>query len=310
VFYHFDVADPAKRGVETKPTTPNIGKGFNQACQIDDIVSVNGKPAEGLHMTCPCRMGFNPAPAPGFGVADSAAAGPHIGCYWELPSKDGKFVGRFVDGGFFPHSVFGGAGAFFGASGKHHFVSVRPERAASVAEDPSLRRAFGRGSYRVQYHFVPMFYPQIETGSEGPADFHADDSSPVTAARPARAGELQVARAKNLGPTTPLVRPGQPFPECPESAPPEVNSDVEVTVNGKAADVLYKIGWSGESSVYRVDFRVPAGTAAGMAAVQLTAAWIPSEEVKIPVRSATHTRGVGAPAYRGGTNADAWPNVG
>ena len=186
MFYHFDVADPAKRGVETKPTTPNIGKGFNQACQIDDIVSVNGKPAKGLHMTCPWRMGFNPDPAPGFGVADSAAAGPHIGCYWELLSKDGKFAGRFVDGGFFPQSVFGGAGAFFGASGEHHFVSVRPERAASVAKDPSLRRAFGGGSYRVQYYFVPMFYPQIDAGPEGSAVFHADDFSPVTAARPAR----------------------------------------------------------------------------------------------------------------------------
>ena len=59
---------------------------------------------------------------------------------------------------------------------------------------------------------------------------------------------------------------------------------MEATVNGQQAEVVKKIGWPGETDLYRVDFRVPAGTYTGMAAVQLTAAWIPGPAVAIPVR--------------------------
>ena len=64
----------------------------------------------------------------------------------------------------------------------------------------------------------------------------------------------------------------------------EVNSPVEVTVNGEAAAVTNKVGWPGTKDTYRVDFQVPPGTAAGMARVQMTAAWIPADEVAIPVQ--------------------------
>ena len=91
-----------------------------------------------------------------------------------------------------------------------------------------------------------------------------------------------ILTASNLGPTRPGVDPGKPFPAT--GPPLEVNSPVDVTVNGQAAEVMNKIGWPGLENVYRVDFRVPDGTATGIATLQLSAAWIAGAEVKIAVQ--------------------------
>ncbi len=286
VSYHFDVADATKRGIDPGPTTVDVSKlgPFNQSCQMDDIVEVNGKPAKAIHFVCAYRMNFNPNPQSGQAVADSAFSNPFPNCNWELLSKDGRFVGRLVDGGFFPHSILGGAGAYYGAHGEHHFTSLGPVRAASVAEDPSKRRTHpGAGRYRVHYYLVPLYYPGVEVTPQGPSVYHADFSL-VTPENPAHAGETLVIRAKNLGPTTPYTFPGQAFPKWTGEPLPEVNSDVEVTVGGNPADVLLKTGWPGEVGVYRVDVRMPAAAVSGKAALQLTAAWIPSEEVQIAVK--------------------------
>jgi uncharacterized protein (TIGR03437 family) len=64
----------------------------------------------------------------------------------------------------------------------------------------------------------------------------------------------------------------------------DINSPLDVTVNGQAAAVINKIGWPGLVDTYRVDFRVPDGTAAGIAAIQLTAAWISGIAVNIPIQ--------------------------
>jgi uncharacterized protein (TIGR03437 family) len=64
----------------------------------------------------------------------------------------------------------------------------------------------------------------------------------------------------------------------------DVNSPVDITVNGKPASVVNKIGWPTMTNVYRVDFVVPAGTAPGMASVVPAVAWINGQEAKIPVR--------------------------
>src|SRR5262249_43415707 len=63
-------------------------------------------------------------------------------------------------------------------------------------------------------------------------------------------------------------------------------------VNGKQAEVLYAGGYPDAVDRYQVNFRVPDGTAAGLASVQLTSAWIPAPEVKIAVQEG------------GGINAD------
>ena len=102
-------------------------------------------------------------------------------------------------------------------------------------------------------------------------------------ASPARGKEVLIVAARNLGPTRPeLLPPGaRPFKADPAEM---VNSPIEVTVNGKEAEVINKVGWPGTYDLYRVDFRVPAGLAPGMATIQLTAAWISGTPVEIPVQ--------------------------
>jgi len=87
-----------------------------------------------------------------------------------------------------------------------------------------------------------------------------------------------------LGPVRPNLDPGKPFPAWQTGKEPQVDSPVEVTVNGKAAQVISALGWPGMNNVYRVDFRVPEGTAAGAATLSLSVAWINGPEVKLPMR--------------------------
>jgi hypothetical protein len=53
-----------------------------------------------------------------------------------------------------------------------------------------------------------------------------------------------------------------------------VNSPIDVTVNGKSAEVLGAVGYPGAVDGYYVNFRVPAGIAKGSATIQVSAAWI------------------------------------
>ena len=63
-----------------------------------------------------------------------------------------------------------------------------------------------------------------------------------------------------------------------------VNSPIDVTVNGKSAEVLAAVGYPGAVDGYQVNFRVPAGTEAGNATLQISSAWIPGAPVTIAVR--------------------------
>jgi uncharacterized protein (TIGR03437 family) len=126
-----------------------------------------------------------------------------------------------------------------------------------------------------------MFGPEILTVTGGPAIVHASNSQLVTAANPASAGEILTLYATGLGPTTPAVPLGQPFPEAPLHL---VNAAVDVTINGQPGEVLYAGGYPGALNTYQVNFKAPSGIAAGTAALRLTAAWISGVEVTIPVR--------------------------
>ena len=84
-----------------------------------------------------------------------------------------------------------------------------------------------------------------------------------------------------LGPTVPAVDPGQPFPSSPLA---NVNSPVEMTVNGKAAEVLGAAGYPGSVDGYQVNFRVPPDAAKGVATIQVSAAWIAGAGVQIAVQ--------------------------
>jgi uncharacterized protein (TIGR03437 family) len=63
-----------------------------------------------------------------------------------------------------------------------------------------------------------------------------------------------------------------------------VNSPVEMTVNGKAAEVIGAVGYPGAVDAYQVNFRLPPDTVRGPATIQVTAAWISGAPVSIPVQ--------------------------
>jgi hypothetical protein len=96
-----------------------------------------------------------------------------------------------------------------------------------------------------------MESPEIAMMPAGPAIAHSSDFSLVTASKPAQVGEILSLFARGLGPVNPGVDPGQPFPSVPLAT---VNSPVEVTVNGKAAEVLSAVGLPGAVDGYQLNF--------------------------------------------------------
>ena len=150
-----------------------------------------------------------------------------------------------------------------------------------MAEDPANRRLNGGGKLRFVLHVIPMSTPQIVATGSGPAVTHSSDFELVTKSNPAVAGELLSLFATGLGPTRPGVDPGKPFPSSPAAV---VNSPIEVTVNGKRAEVLAAAGFPGAVDGYQVNFRAPSDTAKGVATIQLRAAWVAGTPVSITVQ--------------------------
>jgi uncharacterized protein (TIGR03437 family) len=126
-----------------------------------------------------------------------------------------------------------------------------------------------------------MSVPQIVNTASGPAVTHSSDFSLITASKPAAAGEVLSLFATGLGPTAPAVDPGQPFPSSPAAT---VNSPIDVKVNGTSAEVLGAVGYPGSVDGYQVNFRVPPGTAKGVATLQVAAAWIAGATVSIVIQ--------------------------
>jgi hypothetical protein len=286
--YRGDTSDLTKLATLPGPTM-GVLRTFQPGLNMGDIVAVNGKPAKGLWNNNTVQGGqFRVSPTTGLHIAN-VDVGPMSQCFWNIFLPDGTFVGSITDRAQEPatggagHVVLGGNGAFLGVIGEHRLEeTITPARAASTSEDPSMRWIHGGGKMLIRFTLYPKFRPNIQMTATGPAIFH-DDFSQVTSARPARAGEVLIVRVTGLGPTKPALDPpgARRFSANP---PEEVNSPVEVTINGNQGAVLNKIGWPGETNLYRVDFRVPDGTPAGTAAVRLTAAWIPGSDVTIPVR--------------------------
>jgi uncharacterized protein (TIGR03437 family) len=181
-------------------------------------------------------------------------------------------------------TITGGTGAFLGVRGQSAVTGGTGLRAASWSEDPANRRVNGGGTLRMIVHLIPMAWPEVLTLPSGPAVFHGSDFSPVTTEKPARPGELLILSVSGLGPVKPNLDPGKPFPPYEDGKLHEANSPVDVSVDGRAAAVVNKIGWPSLTDVYRVDFVVPGGTAAGVATLSLSAGWINAPEVKIPVQ--------------------------
>jgi uncharacterized protein (TIGR03437 family) len=126
-----------------------------------------------------------------------------------------------------------------------------------------------------------MFLPQIAVTGLGPAVAHSSDFTLVSPSKPASTGEVLSVFATGLGPTRPGVDPGQPFPQSPLAV---VNSPVEITVNGKPAEVLGAAGLPGAVDGYQVNFRVPADASKGTSVIQLRSAWVAGSPVSIAVQ--------------------------
>jgi uncharacterized protein (TIGR03437 family) len=303
VEYQGDIADPSQLATSPKITPSVQPRNFFVVTAIGDIVAVNGQPAKGTVVARTRSIRLNPAGAaanggPGAAIGDSHRVSIREQMF-EILQSDGTPVGTImthglggtsdpppgaplaVTGGNF--AITGGTGAFLGARGQYGTAaSTQPApRAASMVEDPSYRRVNGGGWQTYVLQVIPMFAPQIAVTPSGPAVTHSSDFTLVSASKPATAGEVLSLFATGLGPTSPGLDPGQPFPRSPLAA---VNSPVEVTVNGERAEILGAAGLPGAVDGYQVNFRLPADTAQGTAAIQLRAAWVPSPPVGIWVQ--------------------------
>jgi len=302
VLYLQDTSDVSKFATDPKATTV-AGHGsnnFNLAVGIADIVAVNGQPVKGINIRSAQNFFSSTAPAPGGAIADTVRVAQAMFTF-EILKSDGTPIGTIVTNGYGGgpappgapltatggnnFAITGGTGAFLGARGQMEVAANPPgvanQRAASITEDPANRRLNGGGTQRYVVHLIPMESPEIALLPAGPAVTHSSDFSLVTAAKPATAGEILSLFARGLGPVTPGVDPGQPFPS---SSLAIVNSPVEVTVNGKAAEVLSAVGLPGAVDGYQVNFRMPPDTAKGPASIQVSAAWIAGPAVGIAVQ--------------------------
>jgi hypothetical protein len=300
VEYQEDIYDPVKFA-RSPNLTPSLGIGtgvanFAVATLLGDIVAVNGQPTKGLYAGRSRTISTRTNPTPGLAIADvtRAAIREHV---FEILQPDGTPVGSIMlmglSGGNSPPpgqpstenanwAIVGGTGAFLGARGQAEaIVGIGlGGRAASMGEDPANRRINGGSMGQCVLHVIPMTVPQIVTTTNGPAITHSSDFSVVNAAKPAAAGEILSLFATGLGPVR-GVATGQPFPSNP---PANVNSPVAVMVNGKPAEVIGAVGYPGAVDGYQVNFRLSSDIAKGLATIQVSAAWIPSAPVNIPVQ--------------------------
>lgn len=281
VLYRGNVSDVSKLGKDHGPVAATEQIPFVSGINIGDIVAINGEPVKGIWSssythTTPYRI----APQPGQFITnvDSSAT---LFCTWQIYATDGTFLAMIRDSGAGQgHSITGTLAGFFGSIGAHGMMGSTP-RVATTAEDPANRRNYGGGKMSTTFYLYPRVRPAVQSTVNGPAVFHSDFSQ-VTAANPARPGEALTIGATGLGPVKPNLEP----PGAVKfSGPPyqEVNAPVKAVFNGKELPVYNKLGWPGETNLYRVDFQVPSDASAGTATLQLIAMWIPGPVVSIPV---------------------------
>jgi len=295
VYYTEDVADAAQWSASAGPVTRKAVGNFARHLFICDIVDVNGTPVKGTVVGRVQSTSLRPAPTGMTGVADISRNNLSE-FQMEILQEDGTEVGSLVltgFGGVTPgvgspvgglvgsFAVTGGTGSFVGARGQGAVVDYAP-RNTSFTENPVQRRVHpGAGAWSILIRLIPYERPEVMTLAGGAAAvFHAD-FTPVTAQNPALAGEQLIASVTGLGAVKPALDAGTPFPESEGGALHVVNAPVTVTVDGKQARVLNKVGWPRLVNVYRVDFEMPAGIGPGMVGVELSAAWIRGPETRM-----------------------------
>lgn len=292
VEYQDDISDVTKFATVPMLTPAVNFRTFSVATVVADIVAVNGQPAKGIYTAQARALGASPTATAGNVIADVQRAALREEVI-EILNTDGTSIGTIsslgLSGGPPPpgapssqtaanFAIVGGTGAFMGVrgvSGSGPSPQGVPARSASTEEDPAQRRVNGGGVTRRVLTIYPMESPQIL------AIAHSSDFSPVSAAKPAVPGEYLSIFASGLGPTKLGPDPGKPFPSSPLA---QVNSPVAVTLNGAAVSGVQAVGYPGTVDGYQVNFQVPTNSQAGNVQVQLSAAWIPSATVTIPVQ--------------------------
>ena len=252
VEYQADIYDPSKWGSNPNVTPWAGAREFDVVTILADIVAVNGKPAKGLYAGQTRVIGTTPDSVPGTGkaIADvkRIAMREHM---FEILQPDGTPIGTIMSFGFSGGNVppgapsgprggnwtiVGGTGAFLGARGQVEGWGgtefSQGGRAASMSEDAANRRINGGGTFRFTLHVIPMQRPEIVITSDGPALVHSSDFISAGATAPVMPGEVLSLVVTGLGPVRPGIDPGEPFPADPLA---DVNSPVEITVNGKSA---------------------------------------------------------------------------
>lgn len=265
---------------------------FWTAIRLGDITAVNGHPVKGSYVGVPFKLGLTPTPQLGEAVADITGVSFRQESF-QILGLDGALVGSILTigtaGGPPPPgapstqengdlAIVGGSGAFLGVRGeKGRGMSIVAARKAAPDEDPSKRRQIGGGHIREILYVIPMSQPEIVT----PTVTHLSDNTPVSVSKPATAGEVLSLYATGLGPTRPSPEPGKPFPPSPAMP---VNSPLQVTVNGRTAEVINAVGTPGTVDHYQVSFRVPPETEKRTASIRVTAAWIESSPATFAVQ--------------------------
>jgi hypothetical protein len=295
VHYAADLSDITKFA-RNPAITPGVSLGllptqtpnFMLSTNIGDIVRVNGQPAKGLFASRARGMGTTTTPTAGRVIADVVRAAMREDIF-EILQPDGTPIGSIMifgfSGGAAPPgqpstqngnwAIVGGTGAFMGARGQAVEDVSRniTGRGASMAEDPAFRRVHGGGTRRFILQVIPLHTPQVLPTRNGLAVVHSSDFAPLSAARPAKAGEILSVFMSGLGPTVPAVPPGQPFPSVPLAV---VSSPVVVSFNGKPTEVLAAVGSPFAVNGYQVNFRIPQDAPKGEADIEITVAWVAS----------------------------------
>lgn len=320
VNYYNDVTDWSKLATIASQTTLS-GSVPNFAISLDvaDIVSVNGQPVKGVFTERRTQYKRTVSPTPGQFIADSVSSAIQDR-FFEILNTAGNPIGNIMltgmggavpapgtpsviaDGNF---TIIGGTGAYMGIRGQGGGLdepSSTGARSASMSEDPSQRRVLPSGHRLFVLQVIPWATPEVVQTANGPAIVHASDFTLVTAAKPAKPGEILSLVATGLGPTQTIcpsaggsggtvgstcpagvipLQPGDPFPASPLAL---VNSPVQVTVAGQQAVVQYAGGYPGTTNSFQVNFVVPSGTPSGSASMQIMTGWITGSAVTFPVQ--------------------------
>jgi uncharacterized protein (TIGR03437 family) len=290
-FYVNDQGDPQKHAFNTAPTPVTPVRNFSRSVAIADVIAINGQAARGTMFRIAEGVSMNPNPQAGRLVTATTRSGLNTDTF-ELLNPDGTTILAIGLGVGTPppgaplqtfqgaNVVTGGSGAFYRIRGQGAMVRVAvPARQVSNTEDPVNRRANGGGRATWLVQFIPNERPQVNSTPNGPAITHSNDFSLVSASKPAAQGELLSVFLTGLGPTRPGVDPGKPFP-----ANANVNSPLQVLINGKAAEVIGAVGYPGTVGHYQLNFRVPSDATPGTATMQISSAWVAGPEVKFAVR--------------------------